>query len=116
MKRRDPKADLFTLWRAVFAEAKPTYDEALFARVLDRLSGDPQVSAALRSLVHDTLQDPSAALRAELHHVGVETALAGVGRDQLPEPTTSTTRPSLRSKPFCRARASTRSSTLGTTR
>jgi hypothetical protein len=77
VKRRRPDADLFTLWRAVFAEARPGYDEALFARALGDLSGDPEVVESVRRLAHEPLADATEAIRSALRHVGVETAARG---------------------------------------
>lgn len=75
VRRRDPGADLFTFWRAVFDESKPTYDEATFFRVLDRLGGEPAVGSAVRRLVHERLDDPARALRDALRLVGLETTV-----------------------------------------
>ncbi|MGH7293435.1 MAG: hypothetical protein ACRELB_00810, partial [Polyangiaceae bacterium] len=73
VRRRDPGADLFTFWKAVFDEGQPAYDEATFFRVLDRLGGAPPVSAAVRRLVHERQPDPTQALRDALRLVGLET-------------------------------------------
>ncbi|HEX3343229.1 MAG TPA: hypothetical protein VHS09_01600, partial [Polyangiaceae bacterium] len=73
VRRRDPGADLFTFWRAVFDEGGPAYDEATFLRVLDRLAGDPAAGRAVRRLVHERLDDPGRALRDALRLVGLET-------------------------------------------
>jgi hypothetical protein len=74
IRRRDPGADLFTFWKAVFDEGRPAYDEATFFRVLDRLGGVPAVTEAVRRLVHDRQDDPTRALREALRLVGIETA------------------------------------------
>ena len=76
VQRRDPRADLFTFWRAVFDEGKPVYDEATFMRVLDRLGGDPRVTEAVRHLVHDHLEDSTRALRDALLLAGLATTIA----------------------------------------
>jgi hypothetical protein len=74
VRRRDPKADLFTFWRAVFARVKSSYDEEAFFATIDRLGQDPQVTAAVRRLAHERLDDPAKALRETLARVGVATA------------------------------------------
>jgi hypothetical protein len=75
VRRHDPRADLFTFWRAVFDEGKPTYDEDTFFRVLDRLGGSPAVTSTLRRLVHERHDDPTRSLRDALRLVGLETKL-----------------------------------------
>ena len=82
-RRHAPAADLFTFWKAVFDEGKPAYDEATFVHVLDRLGGAPAITAAVRRLVHDTLDDPTQAIRDTLRLAGVETAV--VSQRPLPE-------------------------------
>jgi hypothetical protein len=75
-RRRDSKADLFTFWQAMFEEGRPAYDETTFLRVLDRLGGDPRVTAAMRHLVHDRIDDPTRALRDALRLAGLATTIA----------------------------------------
>jgi hypothetical protein len=79
IRRRDPGADLFTFWRAVFDEGKPLYDEATFLRVLDRLGGDGAVTGAVRRLVHERQDDPTQALRDALRLAGIETTVVAQG-------------------------------------
>ena len=74
-KRHDPSTDLFTFWNAVFAEGKPTYEEAQFFQVLDRVSGDPTLSAVMRHLLHERDDDPVKAIRGLLASVGLTTTL-----------------------------------------
>jgi len=80
VRRRDPAADLFTFWRAVFDEGKPAYDEGTFLRVLGRLGRPPAVVEAVRRLVHERQDDPTRALRDVLRLVGLETKLVPQGR------------------------------------
>jgi hypothetical protein len=82
IRRRDPGADLFTFWRAVFDEGKPEYGEATFFRVLERLGRDPRVTEAVRRLVHERLDDPTRALRDTLRLVGLETTV--LSQESLP--------------------------------
>lgn len=73
VRRRDPGADLFTFWRAVFDEGRPGYDESTFVRVLDRLAGAPAVTSAIERIVHERSDDPARAVRDVLRVAGVET-------------------------------------------
>jgi hypothetical protein len=78
-RRRDPKADLFTFWRTVLDDARPGYDEDAFLRTLDRLGADPDVTATVRRIVHERLDDASGTLRGALLHVGLPTAATAAG-------------------------------------
>ncbi len=75
-RRRDPSADLFTFWGAVFAEGKPTYAEADFLAVLNRLGGDHEVTLGVQRLIHEPSRNPTQALRNLLHRVGLETTVS----------------------------------------
>jgi hypothetical protein len=76
VRRRDPSADLFTFWKRVFEEGKPTYEESHFLGVLGRLGGDHEVALGVQRLLHEKSRDPTGALRDLLHRVGLETTVS----------------------------------------